>query len=171
MRAAGLPSMRDHARLLVQSGIAAADEVARVVGAEEETAPVAPAITRRRVLIVEDDPIARALVRVLLEREGCEAFEARTGAEAVTMARGRELDLIVMDLNMPEMDGFEAIAQIRRLAEHAGTPIVVATAEEGTEIQQTVLTLGADDYLVKPFEPAVFIARVKAAFHRQHVAA
>jgi DNA-binding response OmpR family regulator len=72
---------------------------------------------------------------------------------------------------MPEMDGFEAIAHIRRLAEHAATPIVVATAEEGTEIQQTVLTLGADDYLVKPFEPAVFIARVKAAFHRQHVAA
>ena len=76
-----------------------------------------------------------------------------------------------MDLNMPEMDGYEAIAEIRRMPGGESTPIVVVTAEEGPTVEQEVLRLGADDYIVKPFEPAVLTARVKAVFKRQRLAA
>jgi two-component system chemotaxis response regulator CheY len=76
-----------------------------------------------------------------------------------------------MDLNMPKMDGYEAISQIRRVPGLEATPIVVVTMEDGARVADHVLSLGADDYIMKPFEPAVLTARVKAAFRRQRLAA
>jgi DNA-binding response OmpR family regulator len=76
-----------------------------------------------------------------------------------------------MDLNMPQMDGYEAIQAIRRIPSAAKTPIVVVTGEDGAETERKVLALGADDYIVKPFEPTVLTARIKAVFGRQRLAA
>jgi DNA-binding response OmpR family regulator len=123
------------------------------------------------VLIADDEPITRTLVRLLLERDGYTVIEAQTGREAVTLATRHTPDLIVMDLNMPQMDGYDAITAIRQDAKLGATPIVVVTAEEGPAVEQHVLALGADDYIVKPFEPNVLTARVKAVFRRQRLAA
>jgi CheY-like chemotaxis protein len=126
---------------------------------------------RPSVLIVEDDPTTRTLVRLLLERDGCEVLEAADGRHALAVAAGRDLDAVVMDLLMPRLDGYGAIGELRRQPRHARTPIVVVTTEEGPVVERTVIALGADDYILKPFEPTVLTSRIKAALRRQRATA
>ena len=171
MDAAGFPSIKDHAATLVTAGVTSREEVARVLGAEAVTEPPATAPIRKSVLIADDEPITRTLVRLLLERDGYSVIEAQNGQEAVELAVRHTPNLIVMDLNMPTMDGYEAISQIRRVEGLVSTPIVVVTMEDSSRVADQVLALGADDYIMKPFEPSVLTARVKAAFRRQRLAA
>jgi type II secretory ATPase GspE/PulE/Tfp pilus assembly ATPase PilB-like protein/ActR/RegA family two-component response regulator len=173
MDAAGYPSITEHATTLVNAGVTSREEVARVLGTDAlaEPAAPAPAPIRKSVLIADDEPITRTLVRLLLERDGYSVIEAQDGQEAVDLAVQRAPSLIVMDLNMPKMNGYEAISQIRRVDGLGATPIVVVTMEDGARVADQVLALGADDYIMKPFEPAVLTARVKAAFRRQRLAA
>jgi DNA-binding response OmpR family regulator len=79
--------------------------------------------------------------------------------------------LVVKDLNMPEMNGYDAIAHVRRVPALAAMPVMVLTSEEGPGVETTVLQLGADDYVVKPFDPGVLSSRVEAGFRRLRVAA
>jgi CheY-like chemotaxis protein len=167
---AGFRSLRGHGAALVESGVTTQDELVRVLGADLDEPPVTSAM-RKSVLIADDEPITRTLVRLLLERDGYTVMEAQNGREAVDLAVRQMPSLIVMDLNMPEMDGYEAISEIRHVRGLEHTPIVVVTTEERPTIAQQVLALGADDYILKPFEPSVLTARVKAAFGRQHLAA
>ena len=132
--------------------------------------PAAAAPVRKSVLIADDEPITRTLVRLLLERDGYSVIEAQNGQEAVELATRHIPSLIVMDLNMPKMDGYQAISQIRGVSGLEETPIVVVTMEDGAKVADHVLSLGGDDYIMKPFEPAVLTARVKAAFRRQRLA-
>jgi len=178
MDAAGFPSLKDHAATLVATGVTSRDEVTRVLGPEAVTEPPVagaepPVVVpiRKSVLIADDEPITRTLVKLLLERDGYSVLEAQNGEEAVELAVRHVPSLIVMDLNMPKMDGYEAIARIRRVHGLETTPIVVVTMEDGAKVADQVLSLGADDYIMKPFEPAVLTARVKAAFRRQRLAA
>jgi type IV pilus assembly protein PilB len=170
METAGMRSLRDHGAAIVASGVTTQDELVRVLGADVLERPVTT-VTRKSVLIADDEPITRTLVKLLLERDGYTVMEAHDGREAVDLAVRHSPSLIVMDLNMPEMDGYEAIAEIRHVDGLQHTPIVVVTTEDGPTIAQQVLALGADDYILKPFEPSVLTARVKAAFSRQHMAA
>jgi DNA-binding response OmpR family regulator len=150
---------------LVAAGITSIEEVERVLSAN--TAPVpASAQTKPRILVTDDDPITRMLVKLLLEREHYEVLEARNGLEAVEMASREHPDLLVIDLNMPTMDGFEAIARLRKDFSLATMPILVLTADDGPGIEQRVLGLGADDYILKPFEAATLLSRVEAVFQR-----
>jgi len=110
-------------------------------------------------------------VRLLLERDGYRVLEAINGRNAVDIAATEELDLVVMDLLMPELDGYGAIVALRSQVRHATTPIVVVTSEEGPSVEKQVLELGADDYILKPFEPTVLTSRIKAAFRRQRLGA
>jgi len=126
---------------------------------------------RQTVLIVDDDGTTRGLVRLLLERDGYRVLEAINGRNAVDIAATEELDLVVMDLLMPELDGYGAIVALRSQVRHATTPIVVVTSEEGPSVEKQVLELGADDYILKPFEPTVLTSRIKAAFRRQRLGA
>jgi type II secretory ATPase GspE/PulE/Tfp pilus assembly ATPase PilB-like protein/CheY-like chemotaxis protein len=172
MDAAGFPSLADHAATLVTAGITSREEITRVLGGAapaEEPPVVTPA--RTSVLIADDEPITRTLVKLLLERDGYAVIEAQNGKDAVELAVHHIPSLIVMDLNMPMMDGYEAISQIRRVQGLEATPIVVVTMEDGAKVADQVLSLGADDYIMKPFEPSVLTARVKAAFRRQRLAA
>jgi len=171
MDAAGFPSLKDHAATLVTSGVTSRDEVTRVLGTDAIVEPPAAAPIRKSVLIADDEPITRTLVKLLLERDGYSVLEARNGREAVEQSVRHLPSLIVMDLNMPTMDGYEAIAQIRRVEGLGATPIVVVTTEDGSRVADQVLSLGADDFIMKPFEPSVLTARVKAAFRRQRLAA
>jgi CheY-like chemotaxis protein len=171
MDAAGFPSLKDHAATLVATDVTSREEVTRVLGAEAVTEPPVVVPIRKSVLIADDEPITRTLVKLLLERDGYSVLEAQNGEEAVELAVRHIPSLIVMDLNMPKMDGYEAIAHIRRVHGLEATPIVVVTMEDGAKVADQVLSLGADDYIMKPFEPAVLTARVKAAFRRQRLAA
>ena len=124
---------------------------------------------RRSVLIVDDEMTTRTLVRLLLERDGYQVIEATNGRHALALAAAENVDLVVMDLLMPELDGYGAIFELRRQERHRATPIVVVTTEEGPVVEKQVLELGADDYILKPFEPTVLTSRIKAAFRRQRL--
>jgi len=170
MHASGTPNMRDHAMRLVAEGITSIDEVNRVL-AEDVDGTQTTIRARSRVLVTDDEPITRMLVKLLLERENFEVLEASNGRQAVDIAVRERPDLLIVDLNMPEMDGYEAIARLRRDVTMATLPIMVLTSEEGPGIERRVLELGADDYILKPFDPDVLLSRVNGVFRRLKVAA
>jgi CheY-like chemotaxis protein len=168
MRAAGFPTMREQALRLVTSGLTSIEEVNRVLTDDDSTRA---ARERLRVLAADDDPITRMLVKLLLEREQFEVLEAANGRDAIEIATRERPDLLIVDLHMPEADGYEAITALRRDLSLAMMPILVLTSEEGPGIEHRVLELGADDYMIKPFDPDVLLSRVHAVFRRLRVAA
>jgi DNA-binding response OmpR family regulator len=156
--------MRERGLELVEAGVTTIDEINRVLSATPLTGVRLG--DKRRVLIVDDDRITRMLVKLLLEREGYEVLEGENGQHAVEIAHREHPDLLITDLMMPGTDGYQAIAKIRRDISLATLPVMVLTAEDGPGIEERVLELGADDYLIKPFEPQILLSRVRAAFRR-----
>lgn len=170
MKAAGCASMRESALSPVERGVTSLDEIDRVLAVGEGECVPAQQATRG-VLIADDDQMLRTLVKLLLEKDGYTVSEAEHGAQAVEFARRKRPDLLMIDLTMPEVDGYQAIAELRRDLNFASVPILVLTAERGPGTEQRVLDLGADDYLIKPFQPAILMARVRALFRRQQSSA
>lgn len=116
-----------------------------------------------KILIVDDDPRLRELVRIAMERAGFATLTAADGRAALIHASRETPDLIVLDVGLPEMDGFEVCRRIRSGSE---VPILFLTARDD-EIDRIVgLELGADDYVTKPFSPRELIARVRAILKR-----
>ena len=119
-----------------------------------------------RLLVVEDDDRVMAALRAGLTRHGFDVSCARTGAEAVDLAAGTAEggpEVIVLDLSLPDLDGFKVCEQIRR---HSEAPIIMATARADLASRIHGLNLGADDYLVKPYNLAELIARIHAVARR-----
>src|SRR5213080_2090642 len=117
-----------------------------------------------RILIVEDDPsLASGLARIL-EAEGYAVDVAGRGEEAVGAARGERFDLVILDIGLPGMDGFEALRRLRG-AEHR-VPVLVLTARDTVNDRVHGLDLGADDYMAKPFAMPELTARVRALIRR-----
>jgi DNA-binding response OmpR family regulator len=116
-----------------------------------------------RILAADDDRLIREVLRRTLETAGHSVVVCRTGAEAVVSAREQRFDLILLDVVMPEMDGFTACARIR---ERSSVPIVMLTSLDRSEDVVRGLQNGADDYVVKPFQPAVLLARIDAVTRR-----
>ncbi len=117
----------------------------------------------KRILVVDDEARLVAVVRGYLQEEGYEVVTASNGREALFVARDAQPDLIILDLMMPEADGWTFIRQYRR--EH-NTPIIVLTARVADSDKVTGLELGADDYVTKPFSPRELLARVRAVLRR-----
>ena len=116
-----------------------------------------------KVLVVDDDTAIRELAATFLKREGYTVITARDGEEALARARAEEPNLILLDLMLPRLDGFEVC---RILRAESNIPIMMLTAR-GDDIDKIVgLEIGADDYLTKPFNPREMIARVKAIIRR-----
>ncbi|MEJ2661279.1 MAG: response regulator, partial [Desulfobacteraceae bacterium] len=114
---------------------------------------------QKQVLIIEDDPNTANLVAVYLEKEGFRTLKAHDGERALALALKHRPDLVILDLMLPRMDGWEVC---RRLRQDSDVPVIMLTAR-GEEIDRVSgLTLGADDYVVKPFSPRELVARVKA---------
>jgi two-component system KDP operon response regulator KdpE len=113
-----------------------------------------------RVLIVDDEPQIRRLLRVSLPPHGYECVEAADAAEAIAAAAKVQPDVILLDLGLPDSDGFTVIQEIRRTSL---TPIVILSARGDVEGKVKALELGADDYVTKPFDMTELLARLKAA--------
>ncbi|MEK7264952.1 MAG: response regulator, partial [Pseudomonadota bacterium] len=108
-----------------------------------------------QVLVAEDNIVNQMVIKSMLEKIGCEAIIASNGREAVDMYGAMKFDLVLMDISMPEMDGVEATAHIRKLQQISGssTPIVGVTAHALAEDRQKCIDAGMDDYLPKPVKP------------------
>ena len=115
------------------------------------------------VLIVEDDPNTATLVQTYLERDGFETIKAADGETALRLARQHQPGFVVLDVMLPHLDGWEVCRQLRTFSD---VPILMLTAREEEIDRVTGLSLGADDYVVKPFSPRELVARVKAILRR-----
>ena len=116
-----------------------------------------------KILIVDDEPEIADLVSLYLQNENFTVYKFYSAIEALHCIEHEKLDMAILDVMMPEMNGFELCKKIR---EHYHYPIIMLTAK-GEEIDKiTGLTLGADDYIVKPFQPLELVARVKAQLRR-----
>ncbi|AOK92540.1 response regulator transcription factor [Paenibacillus polymyxa] len=121
-----------------------------------------------RVLVVDDDPHIRELVGHFLRMEGLEVVEAVDGLDAMRIFDEIKVDLLVLDIMMPGMDGWELC---RKLREQTDLPLLMLTAKGETSQIVKGFALGTDDYLVKPFDPMVLVARVKALLKRYRIMA
>jgi two-component system OmpR family response regulator len=117
-----------------------------------------------RALVVEDEQKMGALLRRGLVEEGYAADVARTGEDAVDLARGTAYDVIVLDVMLPDLDGFEVCRELR--GGGVWTPILMLTARDGVQDRVAGLDAGADDYLTKPFSFAELLARLRALARR-----
>jgi two-component system chemotaxis response regulator CheY len=107
-----------------------------------------------RVLIVDDSRSMRQMVRAALEAGGHVVTEGEHGRAALAALETQRVDLVITDVNMPEMDGLTLTTEIRRLERYRFTPILVLTTESGDDMKQRGRAAGATGWLVKPFEPA-----------------
>jgi CheY-like chemotaxis protein len=116
-----------------------------MAGAEAAGAPV--------VMLVEDYRDTREMMRRMLELTGCRVVEASNGQEAIELSQRGELDLVLMDLNMPVLDGFTATLRIREYERTRDVPVVAVTAFDTAEFRAAALAVGCCDFVVKPLDP------------------
>jgi len=119
-----------------------------------------------KIMVVDDDPHIRELAGVFLRNEGFDIIEASDGVEALARLETTKVDLVVLDIMMPKMDGWELC---RQLKEYYDFPILMLTAKGETSQKLKGFQLGTDDYLVKPFEPLELVARAKALLKRYRI--
>ena len=116
-----------------------------------------------RILVVDDEPEIADLVEVYLKSEGWTVYKCGTGADALACVREQLVDLVILDVMLPDLSGFTLCGEIRR--EHR-FPVLMLTAKADDVDKITGLTIGADDYITKPFNPLELVARVKAQLRR-----
>ncbi|WP_027014169.1 response regulator [Comamonas composti] len=120
--------------------------------------------TAARILLVEDDASIRRFVRLVLEDEGWQVFEAETARRALIEAASRQPDLLILDLGLPDADGKQVLAELRAWS---SMPVLVLSAREHEQEKVAALDAGADDYLTKPFGVPELLARLRAMLRRR----
>jgi two-component system KDP operon response regulator KdpE len=120
-----------------------------------------------QILIVDDEPAIRRLVRGAVERAGLSVDEAATAAEALTAARRSGCELVLLDLGLPDRDGIELLPLLKAI----DRAVIVLTARDATAEKVAALDLGADDYVVKPFDTEELLARIRSALRRHNAVA
>ena len=118
---------------------------------------------RRRVLVVDDEPRMIHFIRLNLEHDGYEVYEANSGARALERLRDQLPDLILLDVMMPDLHGFETLRLSREIS---SVPTIMLTAKGDEDDKVRGLELGADDYITKPFSPRELVSRVRAVLRR-----
>ena len=121
-------------------------------------------MNNKKILIVEDDENIRELLRLYLEREGYEISEAENGAVGLSKWKAENPDMMLLDVMMPVMDGWQVIREVRESG--SSIPVIMITAKGETMDKVSCLELGADDYIVKPLEMREVVARVRAVLRR-----
>lgn len=118
---------------------------------------------KQKILIVDDEPNICEIIRLYVEKEGYDAIIANDGGKAVEKYKSEAPDLVLLDIMLPVKDGWQVCREIRVVG---NTPIIMLTAKGETFDKVLGLELGADDYMVKPFEPKELVARIKAVLRR-----
>ena len=116
-----------------------------------------------KILVVDDEMLIRNVINEYLKREGFEYIEAENGEQAINIIKKENIDLIIMDVMMPRLDGFSAAKEIKKIKD---IPIIMLSARKEEYDKLTGFDLGIDDYVTKPFSPKELIARVKAVLSR-----
>jgi two-component system cell cycle response regulator DivK len=127
-------------------------------------APVSESV-RPTILVVDDFDDTRWLLRTWLERRGFRVVEAENGREAISQAQSAAPDLIIMDLEMPELDGLEATRQIREVERLASVPIVAVSAYGAEQFRELALKAGCNEYVSTPFDPADLERLIRSYVH------
>ena len=117
-----------------------------------------------RVLVVEDDEVVRTLLRLLLEDESLQVVEASSGTQAVERFDAETFDLVLLDVRLPGVSGFDVCRHIRR---KSNVPVIMVTAQQDSHDVVTGLEIGADDYVTKPFNDRELMARVRVQLRRR----
>ena len=116
-----------------------------------------------KILVADDEAEIRSLLKLYLENEGYEVFEAEDGAQAIVLIGEKKPDLCILDIMMPEVDGYQVLKKIR---EDSNIPVMILSAKDADSEKILGLNLGADDYLAKPFNPLEAVARVNSNIRR-----
>lgn len=120
----------------------------------------------KKILLIEDDKDIINLVKHYLEKEGYRTFEAADGVKGLDILKKEKVDLAILDIMLPELNGIDVLKRIKGDAKTANIPVIMLTAK-GEETDKIVgLELGADDYITKPFSPKELVARIKALLRR-----
>jgi two-component system OmpR family response regulator len=125
---------------------------------------MAEVVQNPKVLVVDDEPNIRELVQVALNFHGCAVATGATGEDALQLTYAFDPDLIVLDVLLPDIDGFEVCRRLRSVANDV--PVIFLTARDATADTVTGLTIGGDDYITKPFSVEALVARVRAVLRR-----
>jgi CheY-like chemotaxis protein len=118
-----------------------------------------------RILVADDDPQMRRLIKSVLQREGFEVVEVVDGLDALEAVERSRIDLVILDLELPRLDGLGVLEELRAQMRTASLPVIVLTAQHG-ESEEKALDLGAQDYLTKPVQTRSLVARVRAVVKR-----
>jgi DNA-binding response OmpR family regulator len=118
------------------------------------------------VLVADDDPAMRALVTSILTAQGWRVAEAPDGIAALDAAQRLRPDLMLLDMDMPRLDGLGVLETLRRRLIGRAVPVIVVTAHDDPAIESRCIELGAEDYITKPIQPASLVARTRAVLRR-----
>ena len=127
-------------------------------------APITPPADHGQVLVVDDEPFLREAVAASLRFLGFEVSTAQTARETLRVIRERRFDLVVLDVMLPDFDGFEVTRRLRR--DGIGVPVIFLTARDAPQDTITGLTIGGDDYITKPFGLEELAARIRTVLRR-----
>lgn len=116
---------------------------------------------KKLIMIVDDSASLRQVVKMTLEKMGYDVLEAKDGKDALDKARGKKINLIITDLNMPVMDGITFIKELKKLPEHKFTPVMMLTTESQQSKMMEGKAAGAKAWLVKPFKPEQITAAIE----------
>ena len=121
------------------------------------------------ILIADDDGLSRKLLRRLLERDGHEVCTAANGAEALELFAGEPIDVVLLDIVMPELDGIAVLERLKATPGASHVPVVMISAVDETDSVVRCIEIGADDYLPKPFNPVILRARINAGLTKKRL--
>jgi len=115
----------------------------------------------KKILVIEDDPSTLRFVEYTLQQEGMQVLTARNGLDGLKSAQSQHLDLIILDIMLPGLDGYEVCHRLRQKAETTSIPILMLSAKARQEDKDMGMRVGADDYLTKPVDPSEIVTKVQ----------
>ncbi len=167
---AGLNSLTLSAMKKVKAGIVCIEDVAKIIGVAEKDKIVQKSVEtgeKLRILVADDEEDLLALVKKRLEAAGYEIIISRDGEELVELAHNKKPDLIITDVTMPKLNGYEAVNALKTSLETASIPIIMLTARQDKDSEIKGIDVGADDYITKPFDKDKLLARIKMLLRRK----
>jgi chemosensory pili system protein ChpA (sensor histidine kinase/response regulator) len=134
----------------------------------EPVTPVAPPVDRQLTALVVDDSITmRRVTQRLLERRGVKVLTARDGLDAITVMQEHEIDIILLDIEMPRMDGYQFATHVRNDAKARDVPIIMITSRSGEKHRAKAIEIGVNDYLSKPYQESQLVAAIESLLGRE----